>query len=141
MSETGLPAFDGTLQKTHIWLNELMATLGWEDRQKAYLGLRVVLHELRDRLPVDEAVHLGAQLPTLVRGFYYEGWKPAHKPIKSRHKADFLAHVAEHFRDDQKVDAEELTRAVFWVLHRHVSGGEVADVKHILPPQLTDLWP
>ena len=64
--------FDGTLQKTQIWLNELMTALDWENHpHKAYLALRTVLHALRDRLTVEEAVQLGAQLPMLVRGFYY----------------------------------------------------------------------
>src|SRR3972149_5548702 len=61
--------FEGTLQKTQVWLNDLMFELDWEDRpQKAYLALRTVLHALRDRLTVEEAVQLGAQLPMLVRG-------------------------------------------------------------------------
>jgi uncharacterized protein (DUF2267 family) len=34
-----------------------------------------MLHALRDRLPPEIAVHLSAQLPMLVRGIYYEGWK------------------------------------------------------------------
>ena len=46
--------FDGTLQKTQIWLNEIMTQLDWQEHpQKAYLALRTVLHALRDRLTVD----------------------------------------------------------------------------------------
>jgi uncharacterized protein (DUF2267 family) len=74
MSTTGLEIFDTTVQKTHIWLNEIMDELGWEDNwHRAYLALRTVLHELRDHLTTEEATDLGAQLPMLVRGFYYEG--------------------------------------------------------------------
>jgi uncharacterized protein (DUF2267 family) len=73
--KTSPDVFEGTLQKTQVWLNDLMFELDWEDRpQKAYLALRTVLHALRDRLTVEEAVQLGAQLPMLVRGFYFEGW-------------------------------------------------------------------
>jgi uncharacterized protein (DUF2267 family) len=69
------------MQKTQIWLKDLMSQLDWEDRpHKAYLALRTVLHALRDRLTVEEAVQLGAQLPMLVRGFYYEGWTLKGKP-------------------------------------------------------------
>jgi hypothetical protein len=65
--KTSPDLFDGTLQKTQIWLNDLMSdSLGRETG--AYLALRTVLHALRDRLPV-EAVPPGAQLPMLVRGF------------------------------------------------------------------------
>ena len=30
----------------------------------------------------------------LVRGFYYEGWHPHGKPVKERHKEEFLADIA-----------------------------------------------
>jgi len=60
--------FGTTLQKTNLLLKQLGDTLHWDDHHKAYHGLRAVLHALRDRLPVPEAAHLGAQLPMLVRG-------------------------------------------------------------------------
>jgi uncharacterized protein (DUF2267 family) len=134
--------FEGTIQKTQVWLNDLMFELDWEDRpQKAYLALRTVLHALRDRLTVEEAVHLGAQLPMLVRGFYFEGWTLRDKPHKERHKEDFLAHVKEAFKDDVTVNPQQIVRAVFRVLTKHTSKGEIDDVKHILPKALRELWP
>jgi len=69
MSNTILDVFDASLQKTQVWFNDLMSELGWQEQpQKAYLALRAALHALRDRLTVEEAVHLGAQLPILIRG-------------------------------------------------------------------------
>jgi uncharacterized protein (DUF2267 family) len=105
------------------------------------LALRTVLHALRDRLTVEEAVHLGAQLPMLVRGFYFEGWTLRDKPHKERHKEDFLAHVKEAFKDDVTVNPQQIVRAVFRVLTKHTSKGEIDDVKHILPKALRELWP
>jgi len=58
MSMTGLDVFDRTVHKTNSWLNELMEILGWDDRHKAYLALRVTLHALRDRLTVEETARL-----------------------------------------------------------------------------------
>jgi uncharacterized protein (DUF2267 family) len=75
-----------TVQETNVWLKKLT-----EDHHlghHAYIALRAVLHVLRDRLTPEQAVHLGAQLPILVRGIYYEGWrlaaKPADEPTNSR---------------------------------------------------------
>lgn len=142
MSTTGLEAFDATLQKTNIWLSDLMRELGWEgERQRAYLALRSVLHALRDRLTVEEALDLGAQLPMLVRGFYYEGWKTTGKPLKERRLEDFLAHIKHDFRNDDRMDTEAIARAVFTVIARHASAGEVEDVKRVLPAELRSLWP
>ena len=69
MSATGLDVFDKTLQTTHIWLDELMQdeAVG-RDRQVAWYVLGVVLRAVRDRIPLELAVHLGSQLPLLVRG-------------------------------------------------------------------------
>ena len=132
--------FSKTLEKTHIWLTDLMRELGWEDEHKAYTALRSVLHALRDRLSVAEAAHLAAQLPMLVRGCYYEGWNPSGKPVKERHQDEFLAHVKSAFRNSEGVDAEKVARAVFNVLARHISDGEIDDVKNILPEELRRLW-
>ncbi|HVO92366.1 MAG TPA: DUF2267 domain-containing protein, partial [Terriglobales bacterium] len=125
MSSSILEVFDASLQKTQVWLNDLMSELDWQDKpQKASLALRTALHALRDRLTVEEAVHLGAQLPILIRGVYYEGWKLTGKPVKERHKSEFLDHIAKAFRDDDTVDPEKVMRAVLKVIAQHISEGE-----------------
>lgn len=46
------------------------------DRQVAWHLLGAVLRAMRDRIPLGLAAHLGAQLPLLVRGAYYDRWRP-----------------------------------------------------------------
>ena len=134
-------AIDSTIQITNTWLKELLEELGWEDRQRAYHALALVLHALRDRLTVAEAVDLGAQLPMLIRGLYYEGWSPKGKPVKEHKREDFLEHIAAAYRGHPEVFPEEVAWAVFKVLERHVSKGEINDVKHVLPAQIRALFP
>jgi uncharacterized protein (DUF2267 family) len=141
MSTTVLDVFDTTLHKTNVWLNELTDVLGRPDRHEAYLALRATLHALRDRLTVDEVAQLGAQLPMLIRGFYYEGWDPSGKPLRERHREQFLAHVEQELRGANHLGAERAARAVFTVLAKRVTAGEIEDVKHILPRDIRDLWP
>src|SRR6266508_6772917 len=140
MGATSLDVFDTTVQKTNRWLNELMQVLGWQEKQKAYLALRAVLHALRDRLTVEEVAQLGAQLPMLIRGFYYEGWDPTGKPLRLRRPEGFLALIAQEFPRDLD-DYEPLARAVFAVLARRVSEGEIEDVKQVLPEGIREFWP
>ncbi len=141
MSTLGLDVFDKTIHQTNNWLKDLAYEMGWENRHRAYLGMRACLHTLRDRLTVEEAVHLGAQLPMLVRGFYYEGWKPSKAPVKIRNKEGFLSAVAEAFGDMEPDDPETLTRAMFKQLHFRISEGEIEDIKQVLPSELEQLWP
>jgi uncharacterized protein (DUF2267 family) len=141
MSHTGLQAFDSTIQATNIWLNDIQERLKWQDRSRVYHALRAVLHTLRDRLSVDQVAAFAAQLPMLLRGAFYDGWHPHGKPLKERHKKEFLAHIAEAFRDDLAVDPEQATRAVFEVVAKHVSDGEIENVKQTLPLELRSLWP
>jgi uncharacterized protein (DUF2267 family) len=141
MSTTGLEVFDTTVHKTNSWLHDLTQILRWPDKHRVYIALRITLHALRDRLTVIETAHLGAQLPMLIRGFYYEGWDPANKPVKERHREQFLAHIEEQFKNDDSVDPEAVARAVFFVLEHRVSQGEIEDIKQILPAEIRDLWP
>ena len=141
MSRTTITPIESTVHTTNAWLKELAEELGWEDRHRAYVALRTVLHALRDRLTVAEAADLGAQLPMLVRGLYYEGWNPSGKPVKERKREDFLAHIAASFRGQPEIVPEGIAWAVFKVLQRHVSAGEIQDVKSILPAEIRALWP
>jgi uncharacterized protein (DUF2267 family) len=118
-----------------------MRVLGWQDRHKAYMALKATLHALRDRLTVEEVAQFGAQLPMLVRGFYYEAWDPTGKPLRARHKEQFLVQIERYFRQDDHVDPEKVARAVFAVLERRVSEGEIEDVLHVLPAEIRELWP
>jgi uncharacterized protein (DUF2267 family) len=141
MSASGLRAFDETLHLTNAWLKDVMTGTGSDNREDAYAALRAVLQTLRDRLTVDDAVHLGAQLPMLVRGFYYEGWHPAGRPYRERSREQFLEHVEERMRGREHLEAERVTRAVFRLLDERVTAGEIEQVKHALPEPVRDLWP
>ena len=131
--------FEHTIEITHIWLHDLMDRLGWHDKHRAYVALRAVLHALRDRISVEDASHLAAQLPMLIRGFYYEGYHPAGKPVADRKKSEFLARVAAECSDESRNDGK-VTQAVFQVLAKHITPGEVEKIKGALPTDLRSLW-
>jgi uncharacterized protein (DUF2267 family) len=134
-------SFDSTVQKSQIWLKDVMAEAGLENPHQALMALRAVLHALRDRLTPDEAVQFAAQMPMLVRGLYYEGWVPAGKPVKERRKEDFLQHIQKYFRNTPEIDPELISRAVFRVLDQKISSGEINDIKQMMPPELRAMWP
>jgi uncharacterized protein (DUF2267 family) len=134
--------FDRTVQKTHEWLTELAEIGEFTSETQAYTALRAVLHSLRDRLVVDEAAALAAELPMLVRGIYFEGWKPALAPNRERTMEAFLDSVRESLRGaNWTIDAEQACRAVFQLLTRRISAGEIRDVRSMLPGVIQELWP
>jgi uncharacterized protein (DUF2267 family) len=139
MSVTGLNVFDDTVQKTNIWLKDVMDDLG-PDRQRAYQVLRAVLHTLRDRLTIDEGAHLSAQLPMLIRGIFYEGWDPQPRPNKARSLDEFMAEVSQRLDAAPPINPETATRAVFRAIDRHVTAGETQDVRTALPKEVQALW-
>ena len=141
MSAVGLESIDHTVQLTHIWINDLDARLGWENKHRSYRLLRTVLQTIRDWLPVNEAAGLGAQLPELLRGVYYEHWRPTRTPVKARHKADFVARVDAAFKTDPIPCTADAVTAVFGLLSDKIAAGEIEDVRHELPADLRALWP
>lgn len=117
-----------------------MAERSLVDEQKAYAALRASLHQLRDRLTVEEATDLGAQLPLLIRGIYYEGWNPAGKPEKNDREG-FLAGVREKLKEHPEIDVDVAVPAVVRLLDHELTRGEVDDVINMMPKDLQQLWP
>jgi uncharacterized protein (DUF2267 family) len=138
----GSHVWDRTVHKANAWLQELDGELGWGDLDATLLALRAVLHALRDRLTPNEAVQLAAQLPLLIKGVYFDGWRPSATPQRMRSREEFLDMVRRPLmRGIPEADAEAVTRAVFRLLDEHVSGGEISDVRSVMPAEWSDLWP
>jgi uncharacterized protein (DUF2267 family) len=140
MPQTGHRTFDATLEKTNRILNDIEEAYGWpkERRNQSYAALRAVLHAVRDRLPVGEAVQLSAQLPMLVRGLYFEGWKPADVPIKMD-REEFLDRVRHEFPYEVAGGIEQLIRTVLQALKLYVAEGELEDIRSSVPSDLAVL--
>ncbi|HEY2669647.1 MAG TPA: DUF2267 domain-containing protein [Rugosimonospora sp.] len=137
MGETGYAAFDTTIEKANHILHDIEQAYGWpkDRRNQSYAALRTVLHALRDRLPVAESAQLAGQLPMLVRGIYYEGWDPSDVPMKMD-KEEFLARIRREFTFDVDGGPQRLLETVLDALRHHITGGQLDDVKSILPRDL-----
>jgi uncharacterized protein (DUF2267 family) len=138
---TGHSTFEHTAQEGNIWLKAASEQLHFEDRRHAYSALRATLHALRDRLTPESAVHLGAQLPMVLRGLFYEGWRIAGKPTKDHSVSEFCAHVERELPPGFPMDGLTVTRGIFAVIFRELDPGEVAKIIDQLPLPLRGLWP
>jgi len=142
MSAQHLEVFDTTLQKTHQWIDAI-AEASETDTHTAYQALRAVLQTLRDRLPIAEAAHFSAQLPLLVRGIFYEGFRPSETP-SSMSQREFLQRIEQKITPQQmrhSLDIYSMTQQVFGVLKDFMGEGEVQKVAAVLPPGLRELIP
>lgn len=138
MTDADPSIIERSVEKTHVWLKEIAEELGGEDRHYAYRALRAVLHALRDRLPVDVAAKLAAQMPTLIRGIYYEDWDPSRTPLPIHDLDAFLDRVAHEGRMSGETEASLAVTAVTRILRRHLSG-EIDELLAVLPDKFKTL--
>ncbi|HYZ16107.1 MAG TPA: DUF2267 domain-containing protein [Candidatus Acidoferrum sp.] len=131
--------FNSATADAYAWLDAICEELDWEDRHRALRGLRAALHVLRDYLSNEQNAKLSAQLPTLLRGIYFEGWHPAHT-THDRSIESYLDAIAQSDPLEKDVDPFEIARAVYAVLARHISAGEVEKIVASLPHRLRILW-
>lgn len=140
MSATGLDVFDKTVQTTNVWLDEIMIDHG-PDRRVAWDILGAVLRAVRDRLQPELAAHLAAELPLLVRGAFYDQYRPTALPDKTRTLDEFLERIAGGLKPGRPIDPGDAAKTVFRVLVHHIDLGQSAKVRDALPKEIQALWP
>lgn len=137
---TDVTPFASAIADANRWLDQIAAELD-ADRREALHVLRAALHALRDRLSVEQNAHLAAQMPTVIRGLYFEGWRPGHVEQVERGIDHFLEEILDRLeRGTSDVDAYEAARATYAVLAAHVSSGEIRKILATLPHELRVLW-
>lgn len=137
----GLAVFDTTVQETNVWLKRLEERLPPCSRQQAYGALRATLHVLRDRLPQEAVLALSAQLPMLLRGLFFEGWRPVAGPTREQTPQAFAAAVAERLPPAFPRAPLECAKAALGVIADGVGEGEARKLAAHLPASLRVLFP
>ncbi|WP_109522663.1 MULTISPECIES: DUF2267 domain-containing protein [Nocardia] len=121
----------------HAWLRRITDDLATDDRVFAHRVLRAWLHTVRDRLEVDSAAHLSAQLPELLRGMFFEGWVPARVPVPPSSSA-FIT----EFAVEAGVNEDEAV-GVIWLVSEAMrdllAPGQLARTCAVFPARLRDL--
>jgi uncharacterized protein (DUF2267 family) len=143
MPHSNVTQLSHACQQAQEWIKNLASRPPFEVEEQAYAYMRAVLHTLRDRLTVEEAVHLASHLPTLIRGVYYDGWKPASAPDKIKTQQEFYQRVEGCFgglAHAGTVDTVSGTNAVLAFLEENIDAGELRHVKGQLPRDLQGLF-
>lgn len=126
------------------FINEVAFELG-TDRDKAARITRVVLHALRDRLPVNDAVEFAQGLPMALKGVFFDQYDVSSAPVIIRSKREFLEFIRskDHFTANmdlqQPADVVRGLQAVFYVLENHMDRGQTAQIKRLLHSEIVDL--
>ena len=130
-------------QKGNKFLVEVSKELG-EDYPAEAAGriVRSVFRVLRDLVSMEESLQLVSQLPMPLKSVYVDGWK-IHKPKERiRHLDDFITAVikedgsASYSDFSAKKGGVQAIEAVFKVLKKYVSEGEMEDIRAVLPKDL-----
>ena len=133
-------AIQKTYSKVSDCISRLMASHQFQDENKAFVILRATLKALRDRLTTEEALHLGAQLPALLRGFYYEGWN-LNQQSRIRTKEEFINDVRFHLNGHEDIDLDVATPLALKIILDIIDQGEAIEVLHQLPREIQELCP
>ncbi|AKF05941.1 DUF2267 domain-containing protein [Sandaracinus amylolyticus] len=134
-------AFEHTMQLSYEWLREYAEELGSCTAQLAYRCLRAALHAIRDRLPANESAALAAQLPLLLRGVYYEGWRPSHVPAALDSVDDVYDEIATVLEGGPHAAPRDVLRAALSVLNDRIDAGEIRKLRHQVGEELRRIWP
>lgn len=133
----GFDVFGQAERTASDWLGTVARFLGTDDPHRAHRILRAWLHTVRDRLGVETAAHVAAQLPLIWRGLFYDGWLPAQVPVK--YDVDqFLMTMAQN-SGLSLAEARQATAAVTAALTELTSEDLIGHVQAALPAPLREL--
>ena len=133
--------FDTSIQKTKELLSTIEAEPYVKDEDHALEILRAVLTTLRDRLTVEQANSVGAQLTPLLRGIFYEGWAAGSVPVKMDRSA-FLTAVEDRLSEPVDASTEEIVEDVLSALGAAIEPSELVKLKEeALPADVGELVP
>ena len=135
--------FEMHAQEGNEFLKKVARELGSEDdHEHAFRVTQAVFHALRDRITIEESMHLISELPMALKAIYVHDWNIAQDRKRSGTRHEFLKEVSDETRSaeiDFGSNPKEEVQAVFRAIRNCVSEGEIANVKGQLPREIAEL--
>jgi uncharacterized protein (DUF2267 family) len=111
-------------------------------RGKTARILKGVLHTIRDRMPLIEAMDALAQMPLFMKGIFVDQWKYHEKTEKIRSKQQFNEAVRQRpeivefsdFPNDE--DVINTTRDLISLMSEHIDEGQMHHIKANMPGEM-----
>jgi uncharacterized protein (DUF2267 family) len=139
-SATG-DVFGPATEKANAWIRDLLCAGDFVNAHQAYQVFRAVSHALRDQLNVEESAHLASQIPLVLRGVYFEGWRPAVPHIHVGTPESFYKLVSSYYPGRVQIDPSRMCEAFFRTLSLHITEGEMEKIREHLNHRLWTMFP
>ncbi|NEM98196.1 DUF2267 domain-containing protein [Pontibacter burrus] len=136
--------FEDNKKDATVLLHTVANELQTDDLNKAGRIFRAVLHAIRDRLHLHEAVHFASQLPIIWKGIFFDQYEPDKVPVKIRDSDEWVNYIrnknAYAANNDFLLDDEIMFsfRAVFAALQKSISEGPLQLVKESLNQEIQE---
>ena len=141
--------FEKHAHEANAYINTLASELGHpESVGQTLILLRAVLHTLRDRITINESLHLLSQLPLILKGVYVEHWEHRENPLEFHTLEEFkkaveheqTRHGEHEFNWDESTD--KLVSMVLTSLGTHfLTNGQLQHVAAQMPKEVQALFP
>ncbi|MBK1441578.1 DUF2267 domain-containing protein [Parapedobacter sp. ISTM3] len=135
--------FEQYAHEGNLFLKKVAEQLGTpDDRQHAFRVVQAVFQALRDRITVEESMHLISELPMVLKAIYVNGWNISKERRDSPTMDDFLQEITANSPTpgrDFGSNPKDGAAAVFRVIKDYVSPGEYEHVKGQLTPEIAEL--
>lgn len=135
--------FENYAHEGNKFINKIAEEMGYpEDHELAFRITRAVFRALRDRITVEESMHLISELPMALKAVYVEGWDITRRRTTYTTKQDMLVDIIGQLQTglvDFAFEPEEKVKAVFHVLRASISEGEIQHIISQLNPEMAEL--
>jgi uncharacterized protein (DUF2267 family) len=137
-----VPILENNIHQTMDWIYAIEEACHWDEnnQKKAFLALKAVLHQLRDLLPIESAAQLGDLLPIVIRGIFFENWKPTTPQVPEPKREDILKNMTSALYPYHSVDVEQTVRGVLQVLKQKLPTNELEAIIRGLPKELREFY-
>jgi uncharacterized protein (DUF2267 family) len=135
--------FENYAHEGNKFINRIADEMGYpKDHELAFRITRAVFRALRDRITVEESMHLISELPMALKAVYVEGWDITRRRTTYTTKQDMLVDIIGQLQTgllDFAFEPEEKVKAVFHVLRDSISEGEIQHIISQLNPEMAEL--
>lgn len=140
-------SFDKFAKEAYDYVGNLASDLGHpEEKERVLIIWRAVMHTVRDRIHLGEAMQIMDPLPNIFRGIYAENWKYSEKPPKNYSSIEEMEEEvkilqAQYGEEDfpWKKSTEEIISITINSLSRFLQDEQLHHLRDQLPKEVKEL--